>query len=252
MKRFLVLVMSAGLLILSLANASLVSAANYGDCSTKGNWLAGEQVNPTVRGIKVTLDPAQVHICSNPGTLDNGALQGVFISAETGGGEAGFGYAVCDFNAPFCDATETNRTAKRVFLSIAECQWPFFDDNFDIGPVDYGAHTYTMLHYSSDNSWHIYVDGVIQSTHIYDSMFPCLDPDVANVYGFYQTERFDAGDGSDVDYTGMKYIPTGSGSWVTMDAGSSCDFNNRTVHPGAQTCLIVGGATDEMTIWTTY
>ncbi len=227
----------------TFAGPTITSAATYGNCSTEDQYFAGEQAEGTrIRGIRATIDPtgSQNHLCTSPGlSFDNGVFLAVQIDANNGGsgGIASLGWVTCDFLASFCNAAG-DRKGHRAFLSLVDCGWPFFDTQVDLGSIDYNPHRFTLLHYSTDNSWHVYIDGVLNGHTIQDSAYGCLDPDTNIVLGVYSAERLDLGDGWDVLFRGEEWMPYNTATWMNEIGGTSCDINNRTIHLGFQGCLV--------------
>jgi hypothetical protein len=257
MRTYLGVIVGAIVLAHWLLAAPIVTAAQYGNCSTESQYLSGEWaggVSTHVDAIRAYIDPfggsSQNHICTNPGiTLDNGSA--VLVGVGEGDGGPGLittGWIVCDwYLVGFCDAG-ADRISKSWYAVGTECAWPYLDHNYDLGAADYSSHQLSLQHVSSSNLWQAGRDGSTKAS-LSDSTYSCRDPDSQLVEGLYQTNRWDLGDGYDADIVSMAYSTTTTG-WITENEGSACDFNNRSSYPGRQFCII-GTSTADLNVWVT-
>lgn len=263
LRRTLALV--ATLVLASAAFASAVSAADSGNCSTKGHWIADKQANVNnIAGLYGTIDPVNTSaLCSNPGlALDNGVYHALVIGENgkcTGGGtdcpQLSIGGVMCDNpTTPGCDSV--GRDTWHYWLNNVDCTPLHQDWQLDLGTANspWAAHNYEIVYNYTTQSWYFYIDGIqkwVQGTTGATS-YGCFNENTAgNSYvGGWQSERWDLGDG---------WSRSGAKAWLTNtqyyasgwhDATSYFLNNNHGSAPHGQ--YITAPSSTSIATWTVY
>jgi len=262
LRRILALV--ATLVLASAAFALTVNAADSGNCSTKGHWIANKQplVN-NIAGMIGRVDPVNTSaLCSNPGGIqDNGVYHALSIvenGACTGGGttcpQLSIGVLMCDNPlTPGCDSV--GRDTWHYWINNVDCSPFHLDFQLDLGTANspWASHIYEMVFNYAAATWLFYLDGVqvwsVPTTGV--TGYGCFNESTpGNRYaGTWQSERWDLGDGWSL--SGAKAWETSTqyyaGGWHFPSSYSL--NNNHGFQPHGN--YITGSSIDQAT-WTIY
>lgn len=147
----------------------------------------------------------------------------------------------------YCNANDT--TGGHYFYEKSGCAQPAVVG--DLGPADFGPHTYTIGRDGSGN-WQLWIDNVLKLTiSTSDPYIFCWD-EASTKRGYVSGERWDAGDswGLNIDplvFTNMQFYV--NGAWVMQNTGTTCTVTGVTSGTGAGYCSRNGST---MSVWTVY
>lgn len=246
---------------LLVADGVPVFAAGYGPCLDGSTQFirSGETTGTTgFHGIRSYVDTGtSFHMCTPPETQvdDQNASVGQVAVLEGDGGP-GFitlGIVMCDgpLNPPaFCKGYPGSI---RFFGEYKECTG-IWGSQWDLGAGDNAQHLYTLNHDGSTNQWKLYIDSVLKKS-LDDSAVTCLDPDTQSVYGEWQGEAHDRGDGLGIEVSPLRFstpqIRTTSASWVGFSWGSACDYVNAGGPSSPAQHCVTDDTHDIYDMWTT-